>query len=433
MCCEEMMRPLPKLKRYISICLWIILLVVIIAYTVLVYYSQLAGILETAAYDMRLTAREFAAAYKADPGAPLPVAARVTGYLGENSLPRWLVEEYELPGLGHNEIEVDDVEASVTDRPGDIFFIALAYHLHDGERFYLVKIYTEYDDLPDAFRYSERTEILILIFGIGFILIVFLAIRFLFKKVAGSIEVLSAWAVNLNREELENPRPGLKFREIDQLADLIETAVDDLHQAMTREHQFLRHASHELRTPIAVLRTNMDLLHRLNPEPPEKEKPVFQRMGRAVESMHILTETLLWLSRKEETMPEPERFDVGAMAEDLVRENRYLLAGKDVALVLDVIETPSFLPKIPCRIALGNLIRNAFQYTVQGRVVIRVAPDSVAVSNNHGEAPASRNTDYGFGLGLSLVAQICMRLGLKYETRETRGGYRASISWAEKI
>ena len=46
----------------------------------------------------------------------------------------------------------------------------------------------------------------------------------------------------------------------------------DLHQALNREHHFLRNASHELRTPIAVIRTNMDLLERLQTNSGDREK-----------------------------------------------------------------------------------------------------------------------------------------------------------------
>jgi len=173
----------------------------------------------------------------------------------------------------------------------------------------------------------------------------------------------------------------------------------------------------------------MDLLGKLSPDPGTRVKPVYRRMVRAVDSMQTLTETLLWLSRKEENMPGPETFDVAEMVDDLIRETRYLLAGKPVELALDLTGCPAFLPKVPCRIALGNLIRNAFQYTVQGRVEIRVVPESVIIFNDHGNGPVLPEKEYGFGLGLSLVEQICSRLDLKYSTETIAGGYRAVISW----
>jgi len=425
------MKPLPKLKRYVSLFLGVVFVVVITAYTVLVYYSQLAGIIEAATYDMKLEARDFSALYKADARTPLPQFPRVTAFIGENGLPAWLKENYFPETLAHGQVELDDMEANGNGFDQGFFFLLLAHDLHDGKRLYLLKIYPESDDIPDAFRYSERTEILVLGFGIGFILLIFLVIRFLFRKVAGSIDVLSEWAGSLTREDLEQPRPGFKFREIDQLADLIQDAVGDLHAVLIREHQFLRNASHELRTPIAVLRSNMDLINRLWPDLPAREKNIFQRMGRAVDNMHQLTETLLWLSRKEDNMPEPESVDMGSLVDELVREYRYLLAEKKVDLCLDISQAHALFPRTACRIALGNLIRNAFQYTAQGRIEIRVVPAAVTITNSCAKSSVAGGTDDGFGLGLILVEQICRKLDLAYENQRFEDGCLATLTWTK--
>ena len=210
----------------------------------------------------------------------------------------------------------------------------------------------------------------------------------------------------------------------------MKNAVGDLHRALTREHQFLRNASHELRTPIAVLRTNMDLLERLRLDFGDQEKAVYPRLRRAVDDIHQLTETLLWLSRKEETMPEPENVSIGEMVDELVRENRYLLKGKDVDLWLDIAAARATLPAVAVRIALGNLIRNAFQYTGRGSVEILVAQDAVTITNRYRamEKVDSGGGDYGYGLGLMLVRQISEKLNLQYENRAIPGGHRASLA-----
>ncbi len=406
-------------------------MVVITAYTVLVYYSQLAGIMETAAYGLRLAAREFAAQYKTDPLAPLPEQFRVSAHMGETGLPAWIKKHYSPDKLGHGEFTLDDdVKPSLTGMDEAVFFILLAHDLHDGKRLYLLNIHPESDDIPDAYRYSEHTGSLVVLFGLGLITLNFLVIRFLFRKVAGSIEILSEWAGSLTRESLELQRPGFRFREIDQLADLIQDAVGNLHEAMTREHEFLRNAGHELRTPIAVLRSNVDLISKLWPDLPEREKSIFLRMGRAVDNMHQLTETLLWLSRKEETMPAPEPVDMVELVDGLVRENRFLLAGKEVSLSLNTSPSRAFLPKTACRIALGNLIRNAFQYTGEGSIHIQVSPHAVSIENRSGESANAVGDDYGFGLGLILVDRICRKLDLAYENREVPEGRRAELSWA---
>jgi len=417
-----------KLRHYISLWLGLISLVMIVAYTMLVVYSIFAGIDDTAGYELHLAARDFEILYKKDPKTPLPTAPRMTAYMGEKNLPTWFKDNFAPEILDHAELIMEEMD----DSQNQYFtFLAFPYDLYDGQRLYLIKIFTQADDLPEAFTRSDRAGFLILILGIGFILCIILMVQFLFRKVSGSVEILSLWAATLNQENLEKQRPDFKFHEIDQLADLIQNSVDNLHQALTREHQFLRNSSHELRTPIAILRSNMDLLERLRPNPNDQEKAIYQRMRRGVDNMHRLTETLLWLSRKEEKMPQPQPVLINALVDELVQENKYLLTGKEVDLTLDTVVVSVTLPLAACRIALSNLIRNAFQYTGRGKVKIQVSATQVLVINQNRELEEipEQGDDYGFGLGLMLVEQISQKIGLHYENQPIAGGHRAVLSF----
>jgi len=423
------MKKLPKLRRYITISLGLVSLIMIGAYTLLVVHSIFTGIYDAASYDLHLAARDFENLYKIDPKAPLPEDARLNAYMGEENLPVWFKEHYVPELFKHGETEFEEVDAREFGENEDFFLMAFAYDLFDGKRLYLLKIYTDADEIPGVFMASDRAETLVLVFGIGFILIILFLVQLLFCKITASVEVLSHWSSGLDGEQLEQPRPDFKFREIDQLANLIQNGVSDLHQALAREHLFLRNSSHEMRTPIAILRSNMDLLERLRPDPDDREKAIYQRLRRAVDNMHRLTETLLWLSRKEEKMPTPETVDIQKMVEELILENQYLLTGKNVDLSLDIIPVSIIIPRAACRIALVNLIRNAFQYTSHGKIKIKVSQTRIIITNvdqTTGKI-AQGAEDYGFGLGLALVEQISRKLGLCYENKAIEGGHRAIL------
>ncbi|WP_319557846.1 histidine kinase dimerization/phospho-acceptor domain-containing protein [Thiomicrorhabdus sp.] len=49
---------------------------------------------------------------------------------------------------------------------------------------------------------------------------------------------------------------------------MIQQGLVTTYRSMEREQQFLNYASHELRTPIAVIRNNIELLNRLDNERP---------------------------------------------------------------------------------------------------------------------------------------------------------------------
>ncbi len=423
------MKRIPKLRRFISVSLWGLALCMIVAYSILVEYSIITGMDEQASYQFHLTARDFALEYRENPDARLPEEPRLKSYIGEKELPDWFKNNYKTSTQPHAKIQWDEGYDLQEGQEGYLFFVAFPYDLHDGKRLYLIETFTEDDDIPGTFSKTENSDILTLGIGIGFIVLIMAVLRYMFKKVSDPMEALSDWANTLTPENLSSPPPDFKFDEINRLAALIRNAVQDLNQALTREHQFLRFSSHELRTPIAVLRSNMDLMERLRPDPGENEKSSFLRMRRALDNMHRMTETLLWLSRKEEKMPAWEPVDIGDLVDELTRENKYLLEGKKVKFSLESVPVRITIPRAAARIVIGNLIRNAFQYTVRGEVGIRVTEEAFTVINtDHTLEDTVRNEDdYGFGLGLMLVAQITEKLNLRYENMPVPGGHKAII------
>lgn len=424
------MKKTRKLRRYIIISLSLIALVMIAGYSIFVEYALFKGLVETASFDLYVAARDFESQYADNLDASLPEGPRLKAFLGDENLPGWFKKRHPSGTLKHGEIELDEVDGQEFGLGKWFIYIALAHDLHDGNRLYLIKLYTEKDDIPGTFQFSESAELVIFCIGIAFITLVFGAASYLFRKVFFSVELLADWAKNLDRKRLEQPRPNFHFEEINQLADLIQDAASDLHQALNREHHFLRNASHELRTPIAIIQTNIDLLERLPSRSEDNKKIPHQRIRRAVDNMHQLTETLLWLSRKEETMPSPESININEMVEELVQANQYLLSDKNIDLDLNLEEAKATLPRAALGIVLGNLIRNAFQHTEKGRVAIRVAQNAVTITNtasNQGAANPAAN-DYGFGLGLILVEQICQKLNLSYENISISGGFITKLS-----
>ncbi len=428
------MKTPPKLRRYITISIGIITIVIIIAYSCLVQFALFSMIEETASYDYGLIARDFAEAYRKDPDTSLPKTKYLTAYLGSKNLPEWFKNEYGLAAFTHGQLEMGDLIDPQTNNGEEFFFIAFASNLHDGRKLYLIETFTKNDEIPGAFGNSKRAVFITIGLGIGFILLVAFALRYFFYKISTSIYSLTTWANSLTKDNLEQSNPDFRFQEINQLADLIKNAVSDLHQALNREHHFLRNASHELRTPIAVIRTNMDLLERLQEEPRKNEKTSYQRIRRAVDNMHKLTETLLWLSRKEENMPSPESIDVSQMVDELIRENQYLLSGKDVRLDLDMRSSTATLPKVALGIVLSNLIRNAFQYTNRGTIEIHITQTSVSITNM--DQPLEKQdfseSVHGFGLGLILVEQICRKLNLHYENKSIGGVQKATLFFSDR-
>jgi signal transduction histidine kinase len=195
-------------------------------------------------------------------------------------------------------------------------------------------------------------------------------------------------------------------------------------ESLEREHSFLRHASHELRTPIAIVRNNVELLQKLEkkPEQSAQRQQVVDRIDRAGHTMQHLTETLLWLSRNDVDSLQTRQLELDSLLQELVSEMKYLLSKKNVELVLKTNHYVISLPEIPARIVLGNLIRNAFQHSWEGCITIYQRGSRVLISNPQ-SPDGSGMSDLGFGLGLQLTAQLSAKLGWIY-TDESETDYR---------
>ncbi len=84
---------------------------------------------------------------------------------------------------------------------------------------------------------------------------------------------------------------------------------------------------------------------------------------------------------------------------------------------------PHSLPQTRARIIIGNLLRNALQYSDEGVVEIVVRDRSLLISNPIGAAQGTEESmAFGYGLGLDLVQRLCQKSGwrLHYSSDEQR-------------
>lgn len=262
----------------------------------------------------------------------------------------------------------------------------------------------------------------------------------LLKRVERPVKSLGQWAHGLDADQLKAPAPDFIYPELNELARLIQKSLSSVQESLDREHRFLRHASHELRTPISVIRSNVELLKKLNesalgmtgPDPDKigrqfrQKNKIIDRIDRASLTMKHLTQTLLWLGQDEQIQLPVSDIDLEQLVLELAEDAGYLLRDKGVQVVLDTMPSVITLAQVPARIVIGNLIRNAFQHTWRGQVRIIQNETCVQIIN---EIPEDNNTnkDLGFGLGLQLTRQLCDRLGWSYSRREEDGLHRAGI------
>ena len=315
---------------------------------------------------------------------------------------------------------------NIIDPPKEAIFLMKAAN-KAGEIRYLSKVFAPQSAQNSAEKHTPHV-IWIAIFAISAIVLFLSALLFIIAKVARPVESLKNWAKGLDEEKLQLPIPDFQYSELNTLAEIVKNSLASVQESLAREQQFLAHASHELRTPIAVIRANTELLTKLHQKQggTDKQSTVLARIDRAGKSMTNLTDTLLWLSRDEPVLADSEPLDLQQLIATLTDELAYLLNNKGVELEIKSAPYTVQLAVMPCRIVLTNLIRNAFEHTHEGKVVIHQLKNKVSIINScEDKLPAG--TDLGFGLGLSLSKKLAVRYGWDYSAEQDAGIYKVHI------
>ncbi len=314
-------------------------------------------------------------------------------------------------------------------------FFLLRYDHASGDVLYISRVITDFEAAELSAQINEGKlphfcQILSYA-AIGLGLFAFF-MYLLMQLVAKPIERLARWAKTLTPCQLHHPLPDFHFNELNRLAEVVKNSLSSVEDSLRREHKFLAHASHELRTPIAVVRSNTELMNKLieKPNSIEKQKEVLERILRAGVTMTDLCETLLWLNRGEESELPTSEVVLGDLVKQLSQELNYLVRDKEVVVTIDVTQEVFLLPITLCRIVLSNLIRNAYQHTMSGTVTIEQTGNQVSIINyDHNVGDAQEQL--GFGLGLELTHRIIRHYNWHFNIEEYQQGRDVFIEFSQ--
>jgi two-component system sensor histidine kinase ArlS len=198
--------------------------------------------------------------------------------------------------------------------------------------------------------------------------------------------------------------------ELQGLASAINEMLDRINEAYRSQVRFVSDASHELRTPIAVIQGYANLLDRWGKDDEKTLQESIDAIKEETDNMKSLVEQLLFLARGDNnTMTlQIESFDLSDLAQEVLRETEMIAGGHSYSS--DIISVYVNADKSLIKQAIRILIDNAIKYTPTGKEI------SISVSRA-GDFACLTVQDEGIGIEPESIPKIFNRF---YRTDESR-------------
>jgi len=206
--------------------------------------------------------------------------------------------------------------------------------------------------------------------------------------------------------------------EVGRLATRFNDMLAALEDSRTQQQRLVRDAGHELRTPLTALRTNIELLGKMNDLSPEQRSELIAAADAEVKELSTLVGEVVDLAS--------DRYSEGPIEDlmlDEVVEASVERASRRTAIEFDVTVEPSPVQGRPAALsrAVDNLIENAVKWSPEGEGVTVTVADRTVTVRDHGPGideedlrrifdrfyrSSSARSMQGSGLGLSIVKQV---------------------------
>lgn len=175
--------------------------------------------------------------------------------------------------------------------------------------------------------------------------------------------------------------------------------------------EFLRGASHELKTPLTSLKIVLENMQFKVGKYKDRDF-YLEKCGEMVDELDAGIRELLLMS-KMDSFEKSEWIKISEIVEESLRRNQIMIAEKNLHIRMEVGEQKIWLNRTALLMVLANLIGNAVKYAEEGgKISVQMRDGVLEIKNSY---KAGANEQSGSGLGLYIVKNLLKRYGLKYE------------------
>lgn len=230
--------------------------------------------------------------------------------------------------------------------------------------------------------------------------------------------------------------------EIGQVSESFRHLMERLQESFQAQKHFAANAAHELKTPLAVMKSAIQVLHLEEKPSAEEYEETLQLCLETTEQLSQMVEELLVISNPKEEAK--EEISLKKMTEEIFQKYAAQIQEKDLVVWQRIQQDTWYTHPVLMRFLLENLLSNAVKYNQQGGSIrltaeikenqlhLEVADAGIGISPEHlphiftcfYRADPSRNKEIaGNGLGLSIVKTAVekMRGEITVESQKGKG------------
>lgn len=223
--------------------------------------------------------------------------------------------------------------------------------------------------------------------------------------------------------------------ELGRLAATFDEMLERLDQAFHAQRRFLADTSHDLRTPLAVIRSNVDVLAGDPDATTEEWQEVAGIVQRNTERMSSMIEDLLATARLEARASARVQIDLADLVEEAAAE--FAPRGSEGEVKVEANALPAEIEGVPqsLRRAIANLVDNALAASPSASRVVLASGVSdrwawVAVADEGpGIDPQIVERGPRNGLGLTIVRQVAEGHGGRLAAHRGKDGGTTIVMW----
>lgn len=267
------------------------------------------------------------------------------------------------------------------------------------------------------------------------LVVILLSSAFTYFLAGRALAPLRKFSAHMEKVQAQNLSEPLTLPraedEIAQLSRAFNRMLARLEHSFSVQHQFSANAAHELRTPLAVMQTRLDILKKKGDASSEEYKETIQMISEQTERLSHLVEILLELTELD-TVKQCDQISLAALIEEVICDLTQIAEEKQITLIQEPGEAELTASELLLYRAIYNLVENAIKYnhpkgsvtvsvdTKPGWAFVHVTDTGIGIDTENWErifepfvrVDKSRSRAMGgTGLGLALVRDIAKQHG----------------------